>query len=324
MKITKELLRRHLLGLCTEEEKRAVEDWLEMEENSSTGFYLIKGDERKKQQIWSQLSRDFPELNEETTAKTPGVIPFSKRFIQYATAAIVLFTAGFFCYRTLSDSFGTGESEQSIALKTINTQRGEKRTIKLPDGSTIKLNYETEVKVPGRFEGGERVVYLTGHAYFDVQKDPGRPFTIYTNDSKTQVLGTSFDINTNEEGTEVIVTSGKVAFSEKDDANNQVTLTVNDRAVLNFNKKITTSKVDALRITAWKDNRLIFEKASLEEIIKVLEPWYDINIQVTRAELLEVKYRFSKSNPSLEEVLSQLSVLGNFEYKVEEKNVIIS
>ncbi|MEM8894916.1 MAG: FecR domain-containing protein, partial [Bacteroidota bacterium] len=211
-----------------------------------------------------------------------------------------------------------------VNYETFVTQRGQKRTLTLSDGSTIRLNYETEFKAPRHFEEGQRVVYLTGHAHFDVARDTERPFIIYTEDSKTQVLGTSFDINTKEEGTtEIIVTSGQVAFSDKDNINEQVMLTVNDRAVLNSIGSIGQSTVDAETLTAWKDNRLVFDDALLSEIIEVLQPWYDVEITVNNPNQLQKAYNFSFDNPSLELLLEQMSFMGKFEYQMEGKQVII-
>ncbi|MEM8939022.1 MAG: FecR domain-containing protein [Bacteroidota bacterium] len=316
MRVNSELIRKYHLGQCTPEESAAVEKWLnstEEEEQKLTGQEL----EEMSSNAWKGVSSM---LEQEARASTR----LHKHITRYATAAIILFTVGFFSYRTLSDNFGTTGTEQSIVLKTINTQRGEKRSMTLSDGSTIRMNYETEIQIPEKFEGNERVVYLTGHAHFDVVRDTERPFIIYTEDTKTQVLGTSFDINTKEKGvTEVIVTSGEVAFSEKDQADNLVMLTVNDRAVLRDDKSIATDKVNAARLTGWKDNRLIFDGQTFREIINVLEPWYDVEISVENADLLDDTYKFAKERPSLERVLMQLSFAGRFEYRIEGKSVSI-
>ncbi|MEM6831788.1 MAG: FecR family protein, partial [Bacteroidota bacterium] len=223
MKITPELLKRYQENLCNEAEVKMVEKWLDSTEDEPSNLSQAQLN-KMKYDIWENLDQ-----KEAIPART---IPLYRSVMRYAAAALIFFTVGFFSYRTFTENIGTS-SEQSVALKTINTQRGEKRTVTLSDGSTIRMNYETEIKVPEKFEGKERIVYLTGHAHFDVVRDTERPFIIYTEDSKTQVLGTSFDINTKEEGeTEIIVSSGKVAFADKNHADNLVTLTLNNRAVL--------------------------------------------------------------------------------------------
>lgn len=311
MKITPELLKRYHENLCDESEVKLVENWLNSAEDEPSDLSKAQLN-NMEQAIWKNL--DVP-----TQTKT---VPLYRQAMRYAAAAIILLTLGFFGYQIANNSLGD-KTSQSIALKTITTKRGEKRTITLSDGSTIRMNYETEIRVPEKFEGNQRIVYLAGHAHFDVARDTERPFIIYSEDTKTQVLGTSFDINTKEEETEIIVTSGKVAFSEKAHEDNLVTLSVNDRAVLDTNQNITTNEIDAHALTAWKENQLVFNGQTLAEIIAVLEPWYDVKITVTDTRLLGDQYKFSKENPSLERVLTQLGFAGGFEYKISDKQVSI-
>ena len=318
MKITPELLEKYDAGKCTVEEKIAVEQWLNSTEKEDTRYSpsLIQ---KLKESIWGSLSENIGDGRTTTTR-------LHIRMMRYAAAAIILFTVGFLAY-----NYARKESQSPVSglvnfenLKTIETRRGEKRTVTLSDGSTIRMNYETEIRVPERFEGGERVAYLTGHAHFDVARDTERPFIIYTKDSKTQVLGTSFDINTKVEGdTEIIVTSGKVTFAEKGHLDNQVTLIVNDRAVLNSDKNIETTEVDALELTAWKDNRLVLDDKTLKEIIEVLEPWYDVRISVENKKLLTESFNLNLNNPSLKGVLDRLGFMGDFDYQIDGKKVVI-
>ncbi|MEM0941866.1 MAG: FecR domain-containing protein [Bacteroidota bacterium] len=326
MKITKELLERHSIGLCTEEEKKAVKEWFDTPENPSQEAQNKVSLKINRKRLWSRISRVSPEFQGAPGTRNNGTIPLHKRMMRYAAAAIILFTAGFFTYQSLSDnSLGlSGGKEKKLALKTIETQRGEKRTVTLSDGSTIQMNYETKIRVPEQFEGDERIVYLTGHAHFDVTRDTERPFIIYTEETKTEVLGTSFDINTKgKEETEVIVTSGKVIFSEKDQLDNYITLTVNDRAVLSSDHSIATSEVDASKLTAWKENKLVFDDQSLKEAIKVLERWYDVEIKVEDPELLLIYFKISLDNPSLKSALDEISFLAQFKYRIEGNTVTI-
>ncbi|MEM6831028.1 MAG: FecR domain-containing protein [Bacteroidota bacterium] len=317
MKISPKLLKKYANGDCSEEERLMVKQWLEDNNELSTTLPKDKLDQERAL-AWSQISEN---IQIDRSAK---VVPLHRRISTYAAAAVILLTVGFFSYRIyFPDDIGMSTG-QSIALKTIHTQRGEKRTLNLSDGSTIRMNYETEIRVPEQFQGDERIVYLTGHAHFDVVRDEEKPFIIYTEDSKTQVLGTSFDINTKQEGeTEIIVTSGKVAFSDKDQEHNPVKLTLNNRAVLGADNRIVTDEVDASTLTAWKENRMVFNGETLKEIIGVLEPWYDVKITVQDSQLLDQDFKFSKKDPPLDEVLDRLSFLGSFNYQIDGNKVVL-
>ncbi|MEM6817012.1 MAG: FecR family protein, partial [Bacteroidota bacterium] len=176
MRITRELLEQYFLDNCTEEEKRAIERWRSSSEDEYEKLLSEVSKREIENDIWNDL---IPVINKGQDKKA---IPLFNRVTGYAAAAIILCTVGFFSYRTFSDNFEVNEMEQSLVLKAITTQRGEKRTVTLPDGSSIRMNYETEIQVPEKFEGNERVVYLTGHAHFDVARDTERPFIIYTKD----------------------------------------------------------------------------------------------------------------------------------------------
>ena len=326
MKITSELLRRYSIGLCSQEEKEAVEKWLNDPDSTKPG--ILSDDEFKieEEKVRAKLSQAIPQLNQPNILETDNTVKASFSWIRYA-AAIVILTVGISSYYYwYSPKFGANDNIVALEeYRTFETQRGQKRTINLPDGSTVHLNYESQLKIPEKFADSARTVFLSGHAHFDVARDPDRPFIIYTDNTKTQVLGTSFDIKTNERSleTEVIVTSGKVEFSEKTEARNKVILTVNNRAVLRPDQKINISEVNAQNLTAWKDNRLLFDNESLGEIIRVLELWYDVEITVKNPTLLSGIYKFSYDNPSLETLMERMSFMAKFEYTIKGKQVTI-
>ena len=315
--ISPELLTKYLNGECSSAEQQQVETWLEAEKNKAPDLPGIHA-ERMEASIWESVA---PLVEGDHTTQ---VIPLYRKAVRYAAAVIILLTIGILAYDHLYDPVRHGDIAYFEGFESIQTQRGQKRTVTLVDGSTIQLNYETEVKVPREFDGDERVVYLTGHAHFDIARDPEKPFIIYTHDSKTQVLGTSFDINTKgEEATEIIVTSGKVAFSEKYQSDDPVSLKVNDRAVLRPGRGITINEVDAIRLTAWTEDRLVFDNKTLREVIEVLESWYDIRIAVEDTDLMTQDFKLTMENPTLGSVMEALSFLGEFRYRIEGQKVTI-
>ncbi|MEM9681497.1 MAG: FecR domain-containing protein, partial [Bacteroidota bacterium] len=199
--VTKELIEKYHSGLCTSEEKKKVEEWLKSPSHQ-VDLSPESEDENTRKEIWSHLT---PVISGDSNTPTR---PLYRRVIRYAAALIMLCAVGFSVYYFSGFNLTNTENQVSTTYKTVKTQRGEKRTVTLSDGSTIRMNYETEVRVPEKFEGEERVVYLKGHAHFEVTRNPEKPFIVYTEDTKTRVLGTSFDINTKgADETEIIVTS---------------------------------------------------------------------------------------------------------------------
>ncbi|MEM9327356.1 MAG: FecR domain-containing protein [Bacteroidota bacterium] len=320
MEVTPKLLEKYYQGQCSAEEQQAIENWLERQESREV-YPEQSRLQAIEHEMWDNISAELPGSSEAQS------VPLYRAAMRYAATAVILCALGLSAYfLSVSPDVASGEYIVNFDdFRTVETQRAQKRTLTLPDGSSIRLNYETVVKVPDQFEDDQRIVYLSGHAHFDVAKDPDRPFIVYTDESKTQVLGTSFDINTSKVNgeTEIIVTSGKVTFSGVEADRSKVTLTPNDRAILSSDQTIVTDQVDAAQLTAWKDNRLVFDDRTLEQVIQVLEPWYDIKVFVKNPALMQKDFRLSMDNPSLASVMESLSVLGAFDYTIEGQQVSI-
>jgi len=175
--------------------------------------------------------------------------------MSYAASVLILFSLGlgYYYYNTqkIESHFEISYFE---SFNVFNALPGKRNVIKLSDGSTVTLNSNSELKAPDSFNNDFRVVYLKGHAHFEISKNPEKPFIIYTDDTRTEVIGTSFDINTiQNKATEIIVTSGIVSFSDNQKLNNSIILKVDDKAIFNSNKKLITAKVDAEKLTKIKN-----------------------------------------------------------------------
>ena len=110
----------------------------------------------------------------------------------------------------------SGESCPGQSFQKQNA-KGVKSTIELADGSKIWLNADSKVQYPALFNGSTREVYLNGEAFFDIAKNPSKPFIIHLSNGTVRVLGTSFNIKAydNEPVVETSVATGKVAFIPK-------------------------------------------------------------------------------------------------------------
>ncbi|MCF0049787.1 FecR domain-containing protein [Dyadobacter sp. LJ53] len=160
--------------------------------------------------------------NEEEPAETSSQIRIYQPLISIAAVLIVI--AG------LSWTFWSGNQKQQINYDELvstaaapliekTNQNENPLSIKLTDGSIVTLDPGSKVSYPANFEPGKREVYLSGKAFFDIAKDPSRPFFVYANEVITKVLGTSFTVRsyTNEKEVSVAVKTGRVAvFTRKD------------------------------------------------------------------------------------------------------------
>ena len=190
----------------------------------------------------------------------------------------------------------------------------------LPDHSVVWLNSGSTLRYPTVFKGNSRDVELRGEAYFEVEADSKRPFYVNTpNGLSVYVYGTKFNIAAYEEDDyiETVLESGKVNVTIP----NQETIILAPGEQLLYDKqtqKTTKNKVDVYGKVAWKDGKLIFRNASLEDIFKRLERHFNVDIQLNNKYGKEYKYRATFRTETLSQILDYLAKSAILKWKVQE------
>ncbi|NJN24763.1 MAG: DUF4974 domain-containing protein [Cyclobacteriaceae bacterium] len=218
------------------------------------------------------------------------------------------------------------DEEDSLALAMVHKEvpPGAKSTFRLSDGTVVRLNAGSKISYPAQFASHVRELSLEGEAYFEVVKDSERPFIIHTGELQTAVLGTSFNVRylAREENIEVALVSGVVKINDAKGA--ELLLNPTEMAVYSRNNQILTKKnFDARLVTAWKDNILLFEKATLSDIITQLENWYGVEIEVQLNSPIVGLYSGEYIDKSLEIVLEGIGYASGFQFKIDGKQVRI-
>jgi transmembrane sensor len=165
-------------------------------------------------------------------------------------------------------------THRDILAIATKTDRGKE--VVLSDGSRVWLNRNAHLRYQARFGDNERKVQLDGEAYFDIAKNPDKPFIINTNHSDVTVLGTSFNINTNSEITEISVTTGKVNVKslysgESINLLPEFTATVSKEII----QKSATRDPNYM---SWKTGKFIFNETPLNKVINDLNSFYNKQI----------------------------------------------
>ena len=178
-------------------------------------------------------------------------------------------------------AYNAKSSDAKELLNTMRTPNGRQYQLTLPDGSKVWLNAASSITYPVAFNSNTRKIKLNGEAYFEVAADKQKPFMVEMPDqSVVQVLGTSFNINAynNETGISTTLIAGSVKVSSR--AKNSLVLKPGQQAVvLNGSETVTLdSKPDLSKILAWKNGLFNFEGAGVEEVMKQLERWYDVEV----------------------------------------------
>lgn len=159
--------------------------------------------------------------------------------------------------------------------------------IQLPDGSKVMLNHGSKLTYPENFSGDTREVTLSGEAFFDVARNPEKPFIIKTNGASVKVLGTTFNVYAyNESSTiEVIVKTGKVELHEQDllkktDAE-KVLLLPGEKGTFNkLNRSIAKETTFNPNNLSWYTHEIEFKYTRLSDVIQTLQRAYNLKITV--------------------------------------------
>ncbi len=286
---------------------------------------------KEKRLSESDYDRMFAQIRkfkqEQDEKESIFILPKKRRLypIMVWTAAVILFlitfsfSISYFIPENIPDNLTLNEE-----LIEKNVPFGAKNTIKLADGSVVRLNAGSKLIFPEHFTRDIRTVELKGEAFFDVAKDENRPFIIKTGEISTQVLGTSFNVryHENEENIEVALISGIVKIN--DSRGNEIFLKPSEMAVYSKNDKNLQKKNFNVRlITSWKDNILVFEKASIQQIKEKLERWYGVKIKIDLDSPIVGLYSGEFKDEPLDVVLDGIGYASGFQYYIDDKFVTI-
>lgn len=335
------LLEKYYRGLCTPEEFNEVLSWFaqseltheqesQMEDLWNDTNMIQSGQNQADIQLLNQIHKRIKTNWQPKQLTVDLTKQNEKKSIDSAywlrVAAVLIFTtciAAIFGYY-LSKSDVIVENSQ-LVLKQ-NT-KGIKTTIMLPDGTKVNLNSGSSILYPKIFGPDERRVFLEGEAFFDVAKNPAKPFKVEAGKLEIVALGTSFNINAFKEHNDIKVSlvSGSVSVTNRSHQDTFVTLLPGEQALWSEqDEKIRVQPFNLLAATGWKDGWIIFENNSLDEIVDILETWYgvDIKLEIVKPSFnKDWKYSGKYHNQSLENVLDGLGYVESFSFEISEGNV---
>lgn len=229
--------------------------------------------------------------------------------------------------RLLASSVSPNQTPETLYNK-IEIPRGGEYQITLADGTRVWLNAESIFEYPVNFSERQRVVRLSGEAYFEVAHDSSSPFEILTNDDvRIKVLGTTFNVHSYKDSSDILITlvEGAVAVGHHQ---TEARLAPNQQAVFDRSKnKLTVRDVpDARTYCSWKNGMFVFEGESLEIIIEALSKWYDVEIISEQIDLKQYGH-FSMNidrGENLIPILTMMKQITGLAYRIEGKKVYLS
>lgn len=355
-----EIIVRILSGDASQEDKQRLIGWLgHNPENMKTFGHL--------ESIWNALEimasgkeYNAGEAHERFKTKTSDKITVRgrSRFKQtidwcLRIAAILVIVTGLSYLMMKSER---ADSITDTAVYEVIAPRGSKAQVMLPDGSRVWLNADSKIKYRKDFNEESRDIFLEGEAYFEVAKNPGKPFIVTTANIRIRALGTAFNVKSypGESTIETTLIEGKVVV-EKILANSEgeklLTLEPNQKVIYYKNpgsykeilvddenvaqkpilplKSIESQiklndKVKPEQDIAWKNNRWYFENESFQSLAVKLERRFRVNIHFLNDEIKEYPFSGKFDDIIIERMLVALQFASPFYYTITDKDIYIS
>lgn len=245
------------------------------------------------------------------------------KWIRYAAAVLIVIG--------LSGTMGIYISKNYLAFPADYTKvivdKGERSTIVLPDGSTVKLNCGSQIKFLPNFNSfNKREVVLQGEGYFNVTHDKSNPFIVKTSDLEIEVLGTTFNVSSYSDDSviETFLESGKVRINHIGDAESVTLLPFES---LRFNKatgKYLKYSLSNQRLSDWTKGILTIKGETIEELAKKLERRFDVKIFFGDDKVQNHVYSGSIKDENLSIVLEALKFASSLNYDINGEIVTLS
>lgn len=293
-------------GVAKQKEKRQIfrspesnqmlrEDWDNAEKNAS---YSEKPD---SEQLYNKIEK-------------PGKIQFRinplTAFIDKYAAAIILFllAGGVLSFIFF---FDTG-AHFAPKITEKHAPKGQLINFFLPDGSQVYLNSGSTLRFPERFDIDSRSAELTGEAYFKIEENPEKPFTVIASEIEIRVLGTEFNLSAypESETVETTLNSGSVKLTHTNKETRKdrhIILTPGHKAdFCKKDKKFVSDKVNTQLYTSWIHGKLMFDDSPLSKIIPVLERKYDKEFRAEKDLLEKHRLTMTITDENFEQILKMI------------------
>lgn len=313
------LLRKYVSDECTKEEllqvhealKRGVSDevWQKVMDEmiERTDFTALNTTHRDKLYL-SIVDR----IGSDTAKRNRFLLPVPQWLLRTAAAILVLLASSlaiyFFNYRPTDIEQMSGLQHQHLRTE---------------DGSEIWMNRKSKLIYPNEFGTDQRLVKLEGEAFFDVARESDRPFIIHTQDIRIQVLGTSFNVKSYQDENEIVISlaTGRIevdVFGEK-----QILTPGEQLHYSKTTKSFQRVLIDTKEANAWKDGWMVFNRASLHDVIRTAERQFGVHVVMTKDVPTEEKITLKVKQRSVENLFQVLSYSTGLEYQMKGDSVIL-
>ena len=255
--------------------------------------------------------------------KTREIVPPRKtiaiqRLYRYAAVAcVVLMTSVGISY------YWGSHSERNFKMEQVYTCMSGKSKVMLPDGTEVWLHDNTTLTYGNDFQLHNRMVSVSGEAYFEVARDEQKPFWVQIAGMRIVVHGTKFNVDSREEALESRISLVEGSISLETAKENRF---LKPGDIATYNKKscqLDIASGDVAFEKLWANKMLQLSNQSLGDVCHYLSKWYNIKINLDDDLRDKYRYTFTIRNEPLEEIIRLISRVNPISYCFDEENVLI-
>ncbi|RRB07592.1 FecR family protein [Larkinella rosea] len=281
------------------------------------------------------INRDENAASGQTNFATRPTHRFYADFRLLAALIALLFSIGtLFYFKSKKAPLERATASENVQIARTaqphtneeNVPRGKRKSVRLSDGSLIKLNSDTKLRFPKTFDQAVRTVALEGEAFFNIERDESKPFVISVGDLRVKVLGTSFNVKNygDENEVEITVRTGKVSVKLNAQHSSPIILIKDQKLIYNKSTEaFRITDVNAAQEGNWVDGSLQFKNTPMESVERTIEKWYDVDIIIENKALYNTSFTGVHLNESLESMLESITYAIDAHYQINGKTVVI-
>ncbi|HRP30380.1 MAG TPA: FecR family protein [Agriterribacter sp.] len=306
-----------------------------LDPNEYKELIWILGESDIEQVLDQYISQEWKKDSKSTDGGVSNLVKMEKRLYRKQYTYIGVGASLFFLMSVFLFLWDT-QKPLSVDEMIYRTGFGERIEIALDDGSKITLNANSIFKWTGNWKNTRnRNASLVGEAYFEVSKQDGIPFSVYTNDVVVEVLGTSFNVDSRNKATKVYLDEGKVNLKLNEEneeimktekVKREVVLSPGEQVSYDARKKML-EKLDGQTIytaAAWKINVLNFKNMQFSEVLDLLNEIYGLSFECSDRKLLNTRMYIGVPYSNWEAVRQALELSLNIRFlKRSEKEYLV-
>ena len=306
-----ELLLKYIDGDCTDLEKVSITNWLDADPENMKEFLAL----RKLRDITIWNAPPVIEISDRTGEKK-SIWSGKRIFFEVLKIAAILLI-GIFASRYI---FPESKPENVIVMQSIHVPAGQRAEITLVDGTKVWLNAKTTFTFPNYFSESSRNVTINGEGFFDVSSNKHKPFIVKTDKYDIKVFGTKFN---------VMAYSGKGIFETsllegsvevmKTGVTKGIFIKPYEQ-IFQGKDNLVMSPIDNMNHFLWKDGIISFNNESFTDIVKKLELYFDLKIDVKNEKILNYQCTGKfRTKEGVEHILRVLQLSNRFSFKTDDK-----